>query len=230
MKHIIFTFIVSIMVLPSAHADIMKDFDGLGENKDLYDTAKAIHPEMNVTVVQERIVKRRNRIEFAPEFSSVTGGDKYLNTASYGANLHYHINPWVSVGARYSKYSNELTEEAINLINDVDANGVGIIPDIDQPQSSYMALVNVYPVYGKMNSFGMGITHFDLYFTGGYGQMQLRKGNTPTWTAGIGVGLWWSQHFTTRLEYRYQTYDIQRYDGTDSLDTSVAGLQIGYIL
>lgn len=228
MKKII--FILLLAGTQWASADVMKDFDGLGENKDLFDTAKALHPDLNVTVVQQRVVDRRMRVEVAPELSVFTGGDAYIDTSSYGLTTQLHIVPWVSVGARYTKFSNELNKEGQNLITDVDANGQGIIPDIDQPETSLMGFVNFYPIYGKMNTMNIGITHFDLYLSLGYGDMQLRSGKTNTWSAGGGVGLWWSQHFSSRLEIRYQTYEAQRYDRGVDLDNVVASLQLGYLL
>lgn len=212
-----------------SQADVLKDFDGLGENKDLFDTAKALHPDLNVSVVQERVVKRRNRLEISPELAMVSGGDAYIDTSSYGLTANYHIVPWVSVGARYSRFVNSLNKEGENLINDVDANGQGIIPDIDYPRFSTIGFVNLYPIYGKMNMFNR-ITHFDLYVTAGYGTINLRSGATDTWTAGGGVGLWWTQHFSTRFEVRYQTYEAQRYDSTVDFNNTVASVQLGYIL
>jgi outer membrane immunogenic protein len=214
----------------AVQADVLKDFDGLGENKELFDTAKALHPDLNVTVVQERVVKRRNRLEISPELSLFSGGDAYIDTSSYGLTANYHITPWISIGGRYNSFTNKLNAEGENLINDMDANGQGIIPDIDFPRSSTMGFVNIYPIYGKMNTLNMGITHFDLYLSAGYGSMQLRSGTSPTWSAGGGVGLWWSQHFSTRLEVRYQTYEAQRYDQSVDIDNTVASIQMGYIL
>lgn len=213
-----------------AQADVMQDFDGLGENKELFDTAKALHPDLNVTVVQERIVKRRNRLEISPEISAFMGGDAYTDTYAYGLTMNYHIVPWISVGARYSKFSNTLNKEGTNIIHDVTATDKGFIPDIDYAKSSTMAFVNLYPIYGKMNLLNMGITHFDVYLTGGYGSMQLRSGSAPTWTAGGGVGFWWSQHFSTRFEVRTQSYEAKRYNNSVNLFNTVASVQMGYLL
>ncbi len=227
----IFIMILMLAGMSVAHSeDVLKDFDGLGENKDLFDAAKSLHPDLNVTVVQERIVKRRNRLEIAPELAVVAGGDAYINTSSYGLTLNYHVVPWISVGARYSSFTNTLTSEGESLLAGQNSTVPAFVPDIDYPDSLTMGFVNFYPIYGKLNTLNMGITHFDVYLTAGYGNMDLKKGKTNTWTAGLGVGLWWSQHFSTRLELRYQTYEAQRYNGPVSLDNTVASLQVGYIL
>jgi len=214
----------------NAGADVMKDFDGLGENKELFDKAKALHPEMSVVVVQDRVVDRRNRLEIAPEMVAVSGGDSYINTYGYGLSAHYHVSPWWSVGARYSYYTNKLTKEAENLINDTSATGSGIIPEIDHPENAIMGFVNVYPIYGKMSTLNIGITHFDMYLTAGYGQIALKSGSVGTWAGGLGVGFWFSQHLTTRLEVRYQNYEATRYNGKDGMNTINTSLQLGYIL
>lgn len=231
MKKILSLLVVTVLALPfAAHADVMEDFDGLGDNKELFDKAKALHPEMEVTVVQKRIVDRRNRVEVSPEIASYMGGDTYVDTYGYGLNAHYHITPRWSIGAKYTYFTNELNKEGINLINDVDANGQGIIPDIDYARQNIIGMVNFYPIYGKMNLFGLGITHFDVYGTLGAGTIDLRSGNSTLLTAGAGVGFWWSQHFTSRFEVRYQTYEARRYSGEADIENTVIGLQMGYLL
>ena len=58
----------------------------------------------------------------------------------------------------------------------------------------------------------------------------LRSGTKPTYTAGGGLGMWFSQHLTSRLEARYQTYQAERFSGTQKMDLTVLSLQIGYLL
>ena len=209
---------------------ILKDFDSLGGNKDLLQQVGNGQAKLSTQVVQDRIVKRRNRFEIAPEVGTVLGGDSYNKTTNYGINLHYHINPHWSLGAKYMYSANKLTKEGENIINDVAATGKGQIPDIDYPKSETLALVNFYPIYGKMNLYDLGVVHFDIYALGGYGTIDLKKGSTNTWAAGGGIGLWFSQHLTTRLELYYQTYQAQRYTGKAAMDLTVASVQIGYML
>lgn len=221
---LVFTTILSLQ----AGADVLQDFDGLGDNKDLLDKAKALNPDVAVTVVQERIVQRRNRLEIAPEIGKVLGGENYLNTYGYGANLHYHITPRWSVGARYTYYTNQLSSEGKSLIG---TSKVQNVADIDEPKNAYMGFVNWYPIYGKLNLFGKGVTHFDVYATAGYGNIELRRGGAGTWTAGGGVGFWFSQHMTSRIEARYQNYTASRENNTEnSLNSMVLSLQVGYML
>jgi outer membrane immunogenic protein len=208
---------------------ILQDFDTLGGNDVLLDRAKALNPEVRIQVVQDRIVGRRNRVEVAPDFGFVLGGDPYNSTQNMGLALHYHITPQWSLGARYNYSANKLRAEGEYIIKDMSATGSGQIPDIDYPKSQAMAVLNWYPIYGKMNMYDLGVSHFDVYATFGAGQIELKSGKAPTYTAGVGVGLWVSQHITTRLEMRWQRYKASRYTGPVEMDMTVAGLQVGYL-
>lgn len=228
----LFTLIVLLgcVELYAADGGILKDFDSLGGNKDLLQQVGEGQARMSTQVVQERIVKRRNRLEIAPEIGMVVGGDAYNSTTNYGANLHFHINPHWSLGAKYLYHTNKLKPEGEYIINDVAATGKGQIPDIDYPKSETLALINFYPIYGKMNLLDAGIAHFDVYALAGYGTAALKSGNKSTWAAGGGVGFWWSQHLSTRLELYYQTYEATRYNGPAKMDLTVASVQMGILL
>ena len=56
--------LLSLMVLiPAAQADLLEGFDSLGGNDALLDQSKALHPEREVRIVQERLTSRRVRSE-----------------------------------------------------------------------------------------------------------------------------------------------------------------------
>lgn len=214
-----------------ARADILEGFDSLGGNDVLLEKAKALNPETRVQVVQDRIVSRRMRVELAPEFSSVVGGDAYNSTHNIGANMHFHITPKWSVGIKYNYSFNQLRPEAQTLIHDRKITSDGpIVPDIDYPKQQYMALMNWYPVYGKMNLHDLGVAHFDVYGLLGGGQVELRSGQSPTYTLGGGVGFWISQHISARTELRYQAYQVRRIGVEEELKTTVMSFQMGYML
>lgn len=212
------------------NSGLLKDFDTLGGNDVLLDKARALNPDSSISIVQDRVVSRRKRLELSPEVATVLGGDAYNSTTMFAMNAHYHLTPRWSVGAKYAYNTNRLRDEGRYLINDTAVSGAGQIPDIDYPKSEISALVNWYPIYGKMNLYDLGVAHFDVYALGGVGQITLNSGGTMTYTAGGGIGLWWSQHLTTRAELRYQTYEAQRYDGSTRMNLTVAGIQIGYLL
>ena len=229
-KLLAYSLLVGSLEVYAANEGLMKDFDSLGGNKDLLQQVGSGQAKVTTQVVQDRIVKRRNRLEIAPEFGMVLGGDSYNKTTNYGINVHYHITPQWSLGAKYVYSANKISKEGENLINDTSVNGKGQIPDIDHPRYETLGVLNFYPIYGKMNLYDLGVVHFDVYALGGYGTIGLKKGTSSTWIAGGGIGLWFSQHLTTRLELYYQTYQAERHSVKSGLDTTVASVQIGYML
>jgi outer membrane beta-barrel protein len=222
--------LLTCIFCPWAKADLMEDFDSLGGNDVLYEKAKDLNPEQKVYVVQDRIVNRNWRMEFSPEYASVLGGDNFLNTRKYGFNVHLHVNPKFSFGVRYMSMTNTLSQDGENLISDTSQVGRAFVPDIDFPKDEMLGQFSIYPIYGKMNLADLGIAHFDVYMTLGMGRMNLRSGSSSTWQAGGGVGFWISQHFSSRLELRYQNHKAQRTAGEYDVNTTVAGLQFGYLL
>jgi outer membrane immunogenic protein len=209
---------------------LLKDFDTLGGNDVLLERAKALNPDATIRVVQDRVVSRRKRVELSPEYSNVLGGDSYNMTHNIGVNAHFHFTPQWSMGLKYNYSFNQLRPEGQFLIEDGVGAGQPIIPDIDFPKSQALALINWYPIYGKMNLYDLGVAHFDIYAIVGGGQIDLKSGSSATYTAGGGVGLWISQHLSTRFEMRYQNYRAVRYTGAVDMHTTVAGIQFGYLL
>lgn len=209
--------------------------DTLGGNEKLVDMATSMDPGNRSRIVQKRIVDRNNALEMGINFGTKAGGDSYLNTQSLGASLDFHINPRISIGARYNDYGNELTPEGKRVFNEAresyEAGGRSYsIPDIDYPLQSAMATVAWYPVYGKTNLLDWGIAQFDLYLVGGYGQIELSSGWTNLSMAGTGVGLWMTKHLSARGEVRYQNYQDQIITGSRNINTVNLSIGFGYIL
>ena len=214
----------------AASSGLLQDFDSLGGNDTLMTRAKTLSPDTKVEVVQDRIVDRRLRVELAPEYSNVLGGDAYNKTQFVGMNLHFHITPRWSLGARYNHAFNKLTAEGEFLLKDVDVTGQGMVPDIDFPKSQTIATLNWYPIYGKMNLYDLGVFHFDAYALLGGGTVSLRSGSSTVYLGGGGIGLWVSQHLSARFEMTYQTYNATRISTPVKMETTVATVQIGYLL
>jgi outer membrane beta-barrel protein len=229
--------IVLCLITAGAHADIGQEFEGLGGNRVLLDKAKELNPEKEVSIVQERVVSRRNRVELAPEFLGSFGGDTYSRTSGLGLNVHYHITPRWSLGARYAYNFNSLTPEGKAAVDRAEedfrhnpTSPTAAVPTLDYPRSEMFASLYWYPIYGKMNLLDKGIAHFDLYALAGYGRVSLSSGSVPSYTAGGGFGFWWTQHFASRVEMRYQTYTAKYFDTSTKLDLAIASLQLGWLL
>lgn len=213
------------------------EFDSLGGNKIFLEKAKALEPEQNVSIVQNRTVSLENRMEFALESSGTFGGDTYTRTKNLGLNAMFHFNPRWAIGAKYAKSFNNLTQEGEALVDSAyaewkknPANPTLAFPELDYPKSEKMALINYAPIYGKLNLFDKGIAHFDFYLVGGYGQVELYSGSASTYTGGAGLGFWIAKHFSTKFEMRYQNYTAKYFETTKKMDLAVASVQMGWLL
>jgi outer membrane beta-barrel protein len=211
-----------------------KDVDGLGGNEALMDMAENLKPETKSRIVQDRIVERRNTVEFGVSYGGIEGGTTYLQTQAVGFSMDWHITPHWSIGGRYYDFNSQLTPEGERVFNEARANYAAnnrtMIVDIDTPHNAKMAVLNWYPVYGKLNLFDAAVAQFDMYLLVGGGQMELDSGNSPLYTAGGGVGLWMSKHITARAEVRYQGYKDQVVTGERNINSVVGSIGLGLIL
>jgi outer membrane beta-barrel protein len=107
---------------------------------------------------------------------------------------------------------------------------------MDFPTDTTLVVASWYPLYGKLNFFNLGVTHFDIYALAGYGKTAWvsswggGSGLSDTYAAGGGVGLWLSRYFTIRLEARYQTYQDQFYNGARQENLLVGMGSLGILL
>jgi outer membrane beta-barrel protein len=146
------------------------------------------------------------------------GGDPYVDTNVLGGQLDFHITPRWSVGARYLNNSNNLSSEGKKVFEASEREAAAgntnfRRPGVDYAKDTWLGVLNWYPIYGKMNLFDATVSQFDIYFLGGAGQINLSSGTAPVYTAGGGVGIWFTQHFASRLEARWQGYTDSVYDG-----------------
>ena len=217
----LFILLVFIQILLAASVSLAQRASGslnnLGNQENLLDKAHPTVPVNTYRVVQKRIIDRDLRAEFNLNAGlNTSGGDSYYRTKSLGAQLEFHITPMWSIGVRQNYFFNELTaegkiafdrsEEAIkaNMGDKAD------VPVIDYPLEQTIGAISFYPLYGKMSWFDSTVSYFDFYMMLGGGQMKLRYGTTPVTTGGVGLGMWWTQHLSSRIELRYQKYQDQQ--------------------
>jgi outer membrane beta-barrel protein len=234
MKTLLLSLLVVLAPSMAFADDVLKDLDALGGNRELVNKARDLDPKNKVRIVQNRAVDRDMRLELGMNYGTVAGGDPYISTDNLGGRLDFHFTPRFSLGVMYYQSSNKLNSEGKRVYDAAaaaDAAGEDYIrPDSDYAQETTMAIMNVYPLYGKLNLFNTGIAQFDIYGIGGYGQVKLASGATDTYTLGAGMGLWLSQHFSARVEARYQSYKDQIVTGTRQLDLTVLTAGIGFML
>lgn len=232
-KWILTTFLIvfSSGALASSLSD---DVNALGGNKALMKKVRAIDPNNKVRVVQNRSVDRRLRLELGLNYGAYNGGDPYLKTDSIGGQIEFHINPTVSLGARYASISNTLTSEGERVFKEAAAlreQGInsGTVA-VDPAEETVLGTISIYPLYGKLNFFNRSIAQFDFYIIGGAGQTKLQSGNSPTYTAGGGLGVWMSQHISGRLEARWQGHQDQVGDQKRDLSQTILTASFGFML
>jgi outer membrane immunogenic protein len=219
MKH--FTLIALSLLALNAFAagdDLTGKMDALGANKELMNKARAIDPYNRVRVVQNRDVDRHMRLELGVNYGMAEGGDPYVQTNIFGGQMDFHFTPRWSLGGRYINNSNSLNSEGKKVYEYADkqaANGNSDFrrPGLDYAKNVWLAVANWYPIYGKMNLFDATISQFDIYVLGGAGQINLESGSAPVYTAGVGAGIWLTQHVASRLEARWQGYEDRPWNG-----------------
>lgn len=246
MKNLIITLLLSLTFFEAVFAkqhpakknnsqiNVAEDVDTLGGNEDLIKMAQSLKSQTRTRIVQDRIVDRKNKIEFALSYGGVVGGDSYLQTQSFGIAANYHISPRWSLGAQYFDFTNKLTAEGNRVFNQYRTNSKNQVRaravDVDYPLSATMAVVNWYPIYGKTSFLDLGITQFDIYLIGGAGQIELSSGPTSILSAGVGVGVWLSQHLSMRVEFKYQNYRDKPITGARELNIGMVNAGMGWIL
>lgn len=231
-----------VLVAAGAFADTSDDLEGLGGNRQVNDRAAGLENRTRMGIVQGRAVDRNWRFELGASYGAVAYGDSYVNTQDFGLNADLHINPRFSVGVHYAHAFNQLTNEGQAQFDQArssnQSTGSFQTPQVSWPQDQLMGVINWYMTYGKLNFFDLRTVQFDVYSLAGYGQVQVateidgqtQSSWTGTWTAGGGIGFWFSQHLSARFELRYQNYSEQVYTGNQNLNLIVGTLGIGVLL
>ncbi len=220
----------------STQEQIEKDFDSLGGNTVLLEKARALNPEVHTTIIQNRLVDRKNKIEISGLFDNSIGGDTYIRNSNLGLATQFHFNNQWSLGAKYGVTYNKLSNEGNSLVDqaiaDHNANpssSKAPIPDIDYPKNWTMGFVNFYPIYGKISWLGQSISHFDIYAQLGYGNISLNSGGTNATSGAIGMGIWGHENVTTRIEMQYMSYEAKYFSGPLKLGITSASMQLGWL-
>jgi outer membrane beta-barrel protein len=233
----------ALLLAPVAHAEVSEELESLSSNQQVNDRVARLESRTRMGIVQGRAVDRHWRVELGANYGPVAFGDSYLNTQNAGANLDLHINPKVSLGVHYAHSFNQLTAEGKQVFDQARASkattgSYNNLPQIAYPEESVMGVLNWYMTYGKINLFDWHTVQFDIYSLAGFGQINVSSTYdskttsawSNTWTAGAGVGFWFSQHFTMRTELRYQSYADKVYTGSRDLNLIVANLGLGVLL
>ena len=236
MRHL--SLILGVLLSVSAEAatsNYDRDMDSLGSNREITKRARGYRADNEIIAVQKRQVDRNYRIELGVNYGmSAGGGDAYVNTTMLGGQVDFHFTPRWSVGARYTSYFNSLNSRGQQVMDNyqaqVAAKQNASRPDISWPKDSWLGVIDFYPIYGKLDILDHSVTQFDVFLLAGAGQINLPTGSSALMTAGGGVGVWWAQHLSTRLELRWQGYSDKVYGETRSQNEMIAGITLGIFL
>lgn len=226
-------------------SDLSSDLDSLGGNDEIIERARALDPNNRVRIVQNRQVDRYNRLEVALRGGLISGGQTYLETNEYSGTLTFHFTPRWSIGATASTYRFALTpegEKRFAAAEAIAAQGHSLYdaPQLNYPDQSATLNLSWYPIYGKTNLFDITTAQFDFYVQGGVGQISFTSpyshesmaGTTSSnlYSIGTGVGLWLTQHLSTRLELRHEMFKDKVLTGERDLNWTTISTSIGFLL
>lgn len=234
-KQLALVLFAIVAMTTQSQAAVSSDLESLGSNKEIKNRANRLESRSRIAIVQNRAVDRNMRLELGINYGPVAAGDSYLTTQNLGGSVDFHIVPKFSLGVRFAQSYNALTSEGKNQFKMAqDAKSRGSVdyrvPDIDFPESSIIGVATWYMLYGKLNFFDVKTVQFDLYSLAGAGTQKLASGDTPTYTAGGGIGLWLNNHVSSRFEMRWQGYQDKVYTGSRDLNLIVANFGLGVLL
>ena len=226
----------------ASNAEVLNELESLGSNRKVTEKAYLLEERTRIGIVQGRAVDRNLRPELGVSFGPTAYGDSYVTTQNFAVRGDFHINPKWSLGVQYTRNTNSLTNEGQRRFDqarqDLQSKGDFSVPQVSYPEESYLALLNWYMIYGKINLFDIKTVQFDVYSLAGFGQVKVsteargetQSENNPMWTAGMGMGFWLSQRFSARIEGRYQNYSDLLVTGSRSLNQVIATIGFGVLL
>jgi outer membrane beta-barrel protein len=200
----------------------------------LEDKLKMLHiPDDKVTpvvsddklyVVNTRYSSLINRHEVSINGGNNFTADSHLVTTSWGGAYRYHINPKWSVGARYTKYNNELSDSGKWLFD-----SAALLPDNDYAESSQDIFVSYNTTYGKLRIGKNRVTYFDQYVSLGYGTIDLASGQQQMLVGDIGLAFWLGKSFSSRVGVRNEIYTQEQTSRTRDVHNAIGYISFGYL-
>ena len=199
---------------------VFSNFDELGKNKKVLESAGFSFSNSGLRVVQKRLFEKRFLSELNTGWSPVLTGFNYTNTYSMDLSYRWFINNYFAVNLRYSYYENPIRPEGEDEINLRGRTPLGLKY---YPKQSYLGGLDWQAFYGKAVLYNL-LIHFDLYLSVLAGQIELSNQDKkiPIYSAEMGMAQYWHKHFNTRISaqafyYKYhashkgENQDIQKY-------------------
>ncbi len=188
------------------------------------DKVTTVLSEDQLYVVNDRYSSLRNRHEFTLMGANNFTADSHLSTQSAGLSYRYHINAKWSLGARYNRFSNKLTQAGQTLFD-----SQKILPDTDYAYNSKELFVNYNTIYGKLRFTEDTVVYFDQYVSLGGGKIKLSSGSKNLMFADLGFAFWMGKHMSARFGVKNDFYTQSQRSGERNIFNANGYLEFGYL-
>lgn len=188
------------------------------------DKVTAVLSEDQLYVVNERYSSLVNRHEMTLMGANNFTADSHLSTQQVGLSYRYHINSDWSLGARYTRYSNKLTQAGQTLFDNKK-----IVPDTDFALNGQELFVNYNTMYGKLRWTEDSVVYFDQYVALGAGKVKLSSGQKTLAFLDLGFSAWLGKHMSARVGIKNEFYQQSQLNGKRNMHNTNGYLEFGYL-
>jgi outer membrane beta-barrel protein len=223
MKKLFITLLAfaSVATYAEDNSDLEKRLDALNIPDD---QVVPMISEEKLFVVNTRYSSLVNRHELTLQGANNLTADSHLSTNQAALSYRYHINSKWSLGTRYSRYSNKLTNAGQRLFDDKQ-----ILPDTDFALNSQELFVSYNTIYGKLRWSETSVVYFDQYIALGGGKVELASGKNNMALVDLGLAFWIGKHMSTRVGIKNEFYNQAQLTGNRSMHNTMGYFEIGYL-
>jgi outer membrane beta-barrel protein len=202
-------------------SDLEKKLDSLNIPSDI---VTPLVSEENLYAINNRYSSLVSRFEITAFGANNFSSDSHLESTLGGADVRYHFTDKWSVGYRYSKYANKLSEAGKRLFDRDE-----VLPDTDYPIKSNEGFVNFNTTYGKIRLTMDTVAYFDQYISLGYGRIGLGNGEANLYSADLGFAFWIGKKMSARVGVRNEFYIQQKINGDENVHHAQGYIALGYL-
>jgi outer membrane beta-barrel protein len=175
-------------------------------------------------IINTRYSSLVNRHELTLQGANNFTADSHLSTQQAALSYRYHINSTWSLGARYTRYTNKLTDAGKRLFEDKK-----ILPDTDYAKNGQELFVNFNTIYGKLRWTQDTVVYFDQYVALGGGKVALASGPKNLAFLDLGLSFWLGGHMSARTGFKNEFYTQTQLSGARFIHNGIGYIEFGYL-
>jgi outer membrane beta-barrel protein len=221
-------YLILLATLLSSFALFAQDSSELEKKLDALnipdDKVTSVISEDKLYIVNTRYSSLVNRHEVTVLGANNFTADSHLSTQQIALSYRYHINSSWALGARYTRYSNKLTDAGQLLFNDKK-----VVPDTDYAKNGKELFVNFNTIYGKLRWTADTVVYFDQYIALGGGKVQLASGDKNLVFADLGLSFWLGNHGSARVGFKNEFYKQTQLSGPRNIHNGIGYIEFGYL-